>query len=241
MSIASSCCSSSNNKTTEYIIGEERENDDTMKVVDMSSFQDISNTIAKSDKIDIVVKLLMLGDSGVGKTSIVSRWVYQEFDFSQLSTIGIDFQVKFIEFEKKRFKVQIWDTAGQERYRSITSSYYRGTDGVILVYDLTSKESLNNLELWMNSLLENNNQQSNNNKPLRGIIIGNKCDAEHSEVIISKAEKLAKELGYEHFICSAKNNINLEKPFQSIFGSVADSFIRNSNKIEVTNNVPKKK
>jgi len=119
---------------------------------------------------DYLVKLLLIGDSGVGKSCLLLRFSDDSFTTSFITTIGIDFKIRTIEQEGKRLKLQIWDTAGQERFRTITTAYYRGAMGILLVYDVTDEQSFNNIRNWMRQIQQH--AADNVNK----VLIGNKCD-----------------------------------------------------------------
>ncbi|PSN43471.1 Ras-related protein Rab-35 [Blattella germanica] len=104
---------------------------------------------------DHLFKLLIIGDSGVGKSSLLLRFADNTFSGSYITTIGVDFKIRTVEIEGERVKLQIWDTAGQERFRTITSTYYRGTHGVIVVYDVTSGDSFANVKRWLHEIEQN--------------------------------------------------------------------------------------
>ncbi|XP_018587241.1 ras-related protein Rab-35b isoform X2 [Scleropages formosus] len=104
---------------------------------------------------DYLFKLLIIGDSGVGKSSLLLRFADNTFSGSYITTIGVDFKIRTVEINGEKVKLQIWDTAGQERFRTITSTYYRGTHGVIVVYDVTSAESFVNVKRWLHEINQN--------------------------------------------------------------------------------------
>ena len=101
---------------------------------------------------DVLVKLLLIGDSGVGKSCLLLRYSDDKVTTSFITTIGIDFKIKTIDLDQKKVKMQIWDTAGQERFRTITAAYYRGAHGVLLVYDVTDATSFENVRNWMRNI-----------------------------------------------------------------------------------------
>ena len=136
---------------------------------------------------DFMFKVIIIGDSGVGKTSIINRYVKKSFNDSTKPTIGVELNTKLVEMEEMQNKLQIWDTAGQERFRGVASSYYKGASGVLLVYDITKSETFNNLETWLKEV--ENNATFNVVK----VIVGNKKDLQESrEVLIEDATRFAK-------------------------------------------------
>lgn len=118
---------------------------------------------------DYLFKLLIIGDAGVGKSSLLVRFADNLFTSAYINTIGVDFKIRTVEYEGKRIKLQIWDTAGQERFRTITATYYRGTHGVIVVYDVTDRESYENVQRWMTEIDKNCENVSR-------VLVGNKID-----------------------------------------------------------------
>ena len=126
---------------------------------------------------DLLFKLLLIGDSGVGKTCILFRFSDDAFNTTFISTIGIDFKIKTIELRGKKIKLQIWDTAGQERFHTITTSYYRGAMGIMLVYDIANAKSFDNIAKWLRTI------QEHANTDVEKMILGNKCDMEDKRVI----------------------------------------------------------
>ncbi|XP_050883959.1 ras-related protein RABE1c isoform X1 [Lathyrus oleraceus] len=165
-----------------------------------------------SEDYDYLLKVLLIGDSGVGKSSLLVRFSEGSFSTSYLPTMGIDFRNRNIEMHGKRIKLQIWDTAGQERFRTITRAYYRGAMGILLVYDVTNESSFNNIRSWMLSIEQH--ASDNVNK----ILVGNKADMGDNKraVPTSKGQALANEYGIKFFETSAKTSRNVEKAFFSI-------------------------
>jgi len=160
---------------------------------------------------DFLIKLLLIGDSGVGKSCLLLRFCDDAWTPSFITTIGIDFKIRTIELDGKRIKLQIWDTAGQERFRTITTAYYRGAMGILLVYDVTDERSFNNIRTW------HANVEQHASEGVNKILIGNKCDAEDKKVVSDQQGKeLADELGIRYLNTSAKANINVEEAFFSL-------------------------
>ncbi|KAJ6767974.1 hypothetical protein OIU74_021779 [Salix koriyanagi] len=149
---------------------------------------------------------------GVGKSCLLLRFSDGSFTTSFITTIGIDFKIRTIELDGKRIKLQIWDTAGQERFRTITTAYYRGAMGILLVYDVTDESSFNNIRNWIRNIEQH--ASDNVNK----ILVGNKADMDESKraVPTSKGQALADEYGIKFFETSAKTNLNVEEVFFSI-------------------------
>jgi len=157
---------------------------------------------------DMLCKMLLIGDSGVGKSCLLLRFCDDAWTPSFITTIGIDFKIRTIELDGKRIKLQIWDTAGQERFRTITTAYYRGAMGILLVYDVTDERSFNNIRTW------HSNVEQHASEGVNKILIGNKCDWEEKKVITTaQGQELADELGLTFMETSAKTNINVEAAF----------------------------
>jgi Ras-related protein Rab-8A len=160
---------------------------------------------------DVLIKLLMIGDSGVGKSCLLLRFSDDSFTPTFITTIGIDFKIKTIDLNGKRVKLQIWDTAGQERFRTITTAYYRGANGILLVYDVTDENSFLNIRNWMKSI----DQHAADS--VKRILIGNKADMTNERVIeTSRGQALADEYGIKFFECSAKTDQNVSEAFMEI-------------------------
>jgi len=162
---------------------------------------------------DYLFKLLLIGDSGVGKSNILLRFaddVYKE-DFA--ATIGVDFKICSRRIDGKMVKTQIWDTAGQERFRVITSSYYRGSKGIMVVYDVSDRESFDHVRMWMQEIEKYASQDD-----ACRVIVGNKCDLPNSKRVVTPEEglMLAEELGVPFMETSARHAHNIEHIFDLI-------------------------
>merc|ERR1712167_157491 len=167
---------------------------------------------ANKSPYDMLIKLLLIGDSGVGKSCLLCRYSDDVFNSNFITTIGIDFKIRTIELDGSKIKLQIWDTAGQERFRTITQAYYRGAMGILLVYDVCDDKSFQNIRTWMRNIEQHANEQ------VEKILLGNKCDcpADKQMVTRQQGEDLAKEYGIQFFETSAKANINVEDSFNAI-------------------------
>eukprot|EP00798_Chlamydomonas_sp_ICE-L_P014285 gene14285-20262_t len=190
----------------------------------------------KSD-CDYLVKLLLIGDSGVGKSCLLLRYSDDSFTSNFITTIGIDFKIKKLEVANKLVKLQIWDTAGQERFRTITSAYYRGAMGILLVYDITDEASFNNIRNWMRNIEQHATENTISGElgteqisgelgteqisgqvqalepQLQAILVGNKADMADQKraVPYSRGKALAEEFRIPFFEASAKSNESVEE------------------------------
>merc|ERR1719203_1151386 len=153
---------------------------------------------------DHLFKILMIGDAGVGKSSMLLRFTDDSFDDHIQSTIGVDFKVKHMDVNDKRVKLTIWDTAGQERFRTLTSSYYRGAQGVVMVYDVTRRESFENLEQWLKEVKV---YCPNNGEGVVKLLVGNKIDLEGRTISRAEAEDWARSQGMLFLEASAKTRM----------------------------------
>ena len=163
------------------------------------------------ESYDILLKLVMIGDSGVGKTNILSRYINNEFSSITKVTVGVEFFSTLIKKNNKLIKLQIWDTAGQERYKSITSAYYKGAKGAFVVYDITKMKTFKNLDKWITEL------KANGNEDIYIILIGNKLDLEKNrEVMTNDVKRKAEELKVGYFETSALDGSNIEHAFDVI-------------------------
>lgn len=160
---------------------------------------------------DLLFKLLLIGDSGVGKTCLLFRFSDDAFNTTFISTIGIDFKIKTVELGGKKIKLQIWDTAGQERFHTITTSYYRGAMGIMLVYDITNAKTFENISKWLRNIDEHANED------VEKMILGNKCDMEDKrQVNKERGDSIAREHCIPFLETSAKSNINVETAFMDL-------------------------
>ncbi|CAD5123192.1 DgyrCDS11556 [Dimorphilus gyrociliatus] len=160
-------------------------------------------------QFDIVVKLLLVGDSGVGKTCMIQRFANHNFRKDYHSTIGIDFQMRNIDLDGQQVRVQIWDTAGQERYESLTKQYYRRAQGIFLVYDVSNEKSFRNIAKWFKNVRECANED------VALTLLGSKTDLERA-VTESQGKKLAEKLSIPFFETSNVSCENIEEAFISM-------------------------
>jgi len=157
---------------------------------------------------DYLFKLVLIGDSGVGKSCLLLRFADDNFTDSYISTIGVDFRFRTITIDDKTVKLQIWDTAGQERFRTITSAYYRGADGIIMVYDVTSAESFDHVEEWLSEVDRYASESTSK------LLVGNKADLiEEKQVPEETAQSFAEKLGIPFLETSAKTATNVDAAF----------------------------
>lgn len=165
----------------------------------------------RDDKYDKLFKIILTGDSGVGKSNILSRYVNDEFMYESKSTIGVEFCTKTIFLDNLIIKVQIWDTAGQERFRAITRAYYRGSHGIIMVYDITSRKSFENIGRWVVE-----SEQHIDDKTIV-LLVGNKSDLEHiREVNYEEGQQFAENKKFLFIETSALNGDNINEGFISL-------------------------
>ncbi|XP_069507807.1 ras-related protein Rab-35-like isoform X1 [Ambystoma mexicanum] len=196
--------------------------------------------MAAGKDYDHLFKLLIIGDSGVGKSSLLLRFADNTFSGSYITTIGVDFKIRTLVINGERVKLQIWDTAGQERFRTITSTYYRNTHGVIIVYDVTNPGSFVNVQRWLHEIGQNCDTVCK-------ILVGNKNeDPSRKQVESSDAKRFSDQMGVRLFETSAKENTNVEEMFNAITFMVLkakkDNLARLSQPNEVVKiNKPKKK
>lgn len=179
---------------------------------------------ANGQEYDYLYKVVLIGDSGVGKSNLLSRFTRNEFNLETKSTIGVEFATRSIQANGKTIKAQIWDTAGQERYRAITSAYYRGAVGALLVYDIAKNITFKNVEKWLTELLEN----AAGNIVI--MLVGNKSDLRHlREVPTETAKEFAEKNNLLFIETSALDSSNVELAFQQILTEIYEVSIRHLN------------
>ena len=171
--------------------------------------------MSKDDEYDYLFKVVLIGDSGVGKSNLLSRFTRNEFNLESKSTIGVEFATRSIPVDSKTIKAQIWDTAGQERYRAITSAYYRGAVGALLVYDISKQVTFENVERWLNELRDH----ADNNIVI--MLVGNKSDLKHLRAVSTEeAAQFAEKHGLSFIETSALESTNVEEAFQQILTEI---------------------
>ena len=171
----------------------------------------------ESSEPDFLFKIVLIGDSGVGKTNLLSQFVRSQFNPDSKTTIGVEFATKTIQIKNKTVKAQIWDTAGQERYRAITSAYYKGAIGAMILYDITSSISFNSVNRWLQELRENADAS------IIIMLVGNKCDlTEFRSVSLADGRNFAEKEKMLFIETSAKEQTNVQEAFQQLIGEIVD-------------------
>ena len=177
--------------------------------------------MSDNDDYDLIFKLILIGDSGVGKTNILSRYINNEFSMATKSTVGVEFGSKIIKQNDKTIKIQIWDTAGQERYKSITTAYYKGAKGAFVVYDITRRETFNNVNKWIGDL------KTSGNEDVYILLIGNKSDLENArQVPTEEIEKKAEQLKVAFCETSALDGTNIEHAFELVVDEISKKTLK---------------
>ena len=172
-----------------------------------------------SEEYEMMIKVILIGDSGVGKTNIMSKFLKNQFLEDSKATVGVEFGSKLFIQQGHKIKAQIWDTAGQEKYKAITSAYYKGSKGALVIYDITQKETFANIEKWVNDL------KCKGYPKITVIIIGNKNDLEEKRQISKEqGEEKAKSFGCAFLETSAFSGDNIEKAFEMMVKEIYDKF-----------------
>ncbi|BBG97686.1 RAB GTPase homolog A3 [Prunus dulcis] len=186
-----------------------------MNGVDADQVQRVAQEINGQEKIDYVFKVVVIGDSAVGKTQILSRFTKNEFCFDSKSTIGVEFQTRTVTVKGKLIKAQIWDTAGQERYRAVTSAYYRGALGAMLVYDITKRQTFDHVARWVEEL------RAHADNSIVIMLVGNKADlGEQRDVPTEDAVEFAEDQGLFFSETSAFSGENVDTAFFSVLEKI---------------------
>ncbi|GMJ01759.1 ARABIDOPSIS THALIANA RAB GTPASE HOMOLOG A5E, RAB GTPase homolog A5E [Hibiscus trionum] len=170
---------------------------------------------------EYLFKIVIIGDSAVGKSNLLSRYSRNEFNAHSKATIGVEFQTQSVEIDGKEVKAQIWDTAGQERFRAVTSAYYRGAFGALLVYDISRRATFDNVARWLDEL------NSHSDTTVARMLVGNKCDLENSrEVSLEEGKSLAESEGLFFVETSALDSTNVQTAFEIIIREIYNNVSR---------------
>ena len=181
---------------------------------------------------DEKIQIIMIGESGVGKTSLIKRYTNNIFNSNHLETIGIEFYNREERINNQIIQIKIWDTAGQEIFHSLTKNFYRKADGIIIVYDITNKESFEKVQDWVKSVYDN----SDNYKEIQMIIVGNKIDLEEKrEVSKKEGLKIGKYFEIDFFEASAKNSEGVRNFMVKIIRDILSNKVNNRNSINIKN------
>ena len=164
-----------------------------------------------SSETDMTFKILTIGESGVGKTCIAQRFVKDKFNKNHLATIGVDYFDKKLHINNKDIRLKIWDTAGQERFKTLTAQYYKGADGILLVYDVTDEESYEKIRDWMGQITLNTKKDD-----IGLVLLGNKCDLHPRKVTKEMGDKLGEELKIKYFETSALSGQGINESFEEL-------------------------
>ena len=167
---------------------------------------------------EALYKILILGDSTVGKTCFLTRYAENTFQEQHMATLGIDYKLKNVQMDDGRtVKLQIWDTVGQDRFRSITKNYYKGANGIVVIYSVTDKQSCRNVKNWVNQI------KAEVDEKVTIILVGNKIDDEENrEVTTDEGEEIANNLDLQFFECSAKTGENIDSTFKELVKKIVE-------------------
>ncbi|XP_042011399.1 ras-related protein RABA5b-like [Salvia splendens] len=177
--------------------------------------------MAEESGEEYLFKIVVIGDSAVGKSNLLSRFTRDEFDHNSKATIGVEFQTQVLEVDGKEVKAQVWDTAGQERFRAVTSAYYRGAVGALVVYDITRRTTFDSAKRWLDEL------NTHCDTAVTRMLVGNKCDLESiREVTTEEGTELAEEEGMFFIETSALDSTNVSKAFEIVIRDIYEKVSR---------------
>lgn len=168
-----------------------------------------------------IFKIILIGDCNIGKTSLINRYIHNSFKKEYLLTIGVDFMMKTVEIDDKQIKLQIWDTAGMERYKQVTTSYYRGAQAAIVIFDLTKKDTFDNVPKWISGFYEYSNPLYQKHL----VIVGNKADLIDERQVSKEAiDNYVKINSFEYIECSALSGQNVDDLFKTIGAKLYENY-----------------
>ena len=175
--------------------------------------------MADSEEYEMMIKVILIGDSGVGKTNIMSKFLKNQFMENSKATVGVEFGSKLFDHQGHKIKAQIWDTAGQEKYKAITAAYYKGSKGALVVYDITRKDTFANVERWVNDL------KATGDPKITIILLGNKSDLDDKrQVSKEQGEEKAKSFGCAFLETSAFSGDNIDKAFDIMVKEIYEKY-----------------
>ena len=205
-------------------------------MLEPTNLDESGNESSSSDQnYDEKIKIMLIGQVNVGKTSLIRRYTKNTFGGTFLTTVGIDFQEKVVNIDKKSIQIQIWNTAGEERFRNIAKNYFNSSDGFLIVYDITDKNALEKLKFWYEQI------QLNAPKNIKYVLVGNKCDLEEQrEVSKDEGINYSKEFKCKFYETSAKEGINVNEIFQCLINDIYKDAKNNENRNKIASQVLKK-
>ncbi|CAK7348942.1 unnamed protein product [Dovyalis caffra] len=182
---------------------------------------------------EYLFKIVIIGDSAVGKSNLLSRYARNEFNLHSKATIGVEFQTQSMEIDGKEVKAQIWDTAGQERFRAVTSAYYRGAVGALIVYDISRRTTFDSIGRWLDELkrivlfVSNVDEEAHSDTTVARMLVGNKCDLENiRDVSVEEGKSLAEAEGLFFIETSALDSTNVKKAFEIVIREIYNNVSR---------------
>ncbi|XP_057512903.1 ras-related protein RABA5b-like [Actinidia eriantha] len=175
----------------------------------------------EEDEQEYLFKIVVIGDSAVGKSNLLSRFARDEFDLHSKATVGVEFQTQVLEVDGKEVKAQVWDTAGQERFRAVTSAYYRGAVGALIVYDISRRTTFDSVKRWLEEL------DTHCDTTVARMLVGNKCDLENiRDVSVDDGKSLAEEEGLFFIETSALDSTNVNAAFEIVIREIYNNISR---------------